>query len=72
MPATRGRKSKGTAVALYRLFFHDNKTGTVVAVYVQCDSDEQAIAKARKEANGRRIVIWHDGRWVGTFEDPGN
>jgi len=59
-------------VALYRLFFHDDKTGTVLAVYVQCDSDEQAIAEARKEANGRRVVIWYDGRWVGTFEDPGN
>jgi hypothetical protein len=59
-------------VALYRFFFHDDKTGTVVAVYVQCDSDEQAIAEARKEANGRRVVIWCDGRWVGVVKGLGN
>jgi len=57
-------------MALYRLFFHDDKDGTTSAVYIQCDSDEQVIAEARKEAKGRRVVIWQDDRPVGTFEDP--
>ena len=55
-------------MTLYRLFFRNCETGIVGAVDLQRDTDEQAVAEARKRADGREVMIWHGDRWVGTFE----
>ena len=55
-------------MSCYRVIFRNQETRVTEAAEIQCDSDNQAIAEARKKADGRTVVIWQDDRWVGTFE----
>jgi len=59
-------------VPLYRLFFLNPEAGNTDIAEIQCDSDEKAIAEARRRADGGRVVIWCGGRCVGAFEGSGN
>jgi precorrin-6x reductase len=54
---------------LYHLLIVDRRNEATVAAYVQCETDKQAVAEARKRAYGRRIMIWQGDRWVGAVED---
>jgi hypothetical protein len=53
------------AVTLYHLFFLSLESGGTDLAEIQSGSDEQAIADARKEANGRMVVVWCGSRCVG-------
>ena len=59
------RSEKGSSVSNYRIqiLTCDNKIAGP-AVEVDCQSDEEAVAKARTLLNGQDIEIWSDTRIV--------
>lgn len=54
---------------LYR-FYRMNKAGHIDGMpeIVDCSDDDDAVAKAKKHADGRAIEVWDLGRCVATVQ----
>jgi hypothetical protein len=56
----------------WRLYFLNHENRITTTADIECDTDEQAVAAARKAADGYRIEIWQRNRRVGVFEGVSN
>jgi hypothetical protein len=53
---------------LYRAYFFDAKQRVLTADWVECDTDEEAIAKARQSGFASKCEIWDGDRMVAQLE----
>jgi hypothetical protein len=51
-----------------RLYFLNHENRITNTADIECDTDEQAVAAARKATDGCRIEIWQRNRRVGIFD----
>ncbi len=51
----------------YRAFLLDDEGHVFSALPLDCQNDEEALAKAKQLLNGRDIEVWELGRMVGTL-----
>lgn len=54
-------------MAYYRLYFLDAGDRIKTVVEFNCDSDDNALADARRHVGGRSLELWNERRLVARF-----